>query len=96
MRITETVDGIQIEHHGILWPLTTVEALELLYWLHERRYELSQAEEPRITYQEAQRRHLCPYCSLKGHRHPDGPYDRDFIAMICPKDHRFYIEREAQ
>ena len=49
----------------------------------------------RMTYAEAQRRRLCPYCGEPGDPAPfDLDVDPDFERFTCPNEHGFFVERK--
>jgi len=51
-------------------------------------------DEKRMTYAEAQRRRLCPYCGDQGIPYGDDERkDLDFEAYQCSNLHIFYVDR---
>ena len=101
MNITERADGhVQIEIHGLLFLLSWGEMQQIAAWtqaqslLHPQEKRMIPEQRAHISYTEAIKRHLCPYCGLQGHLDPEAPDDPDFQGYVDVRGHKFYVERE--
>ena len=57
--------------------------------------DLAPARADKISYQEAQRLGICPYCGEPGEpAHFEIDVDPDFERYTCPNNHSFFVERK--
>src|SRR5260370_31268135 len=75
--------------------LSPAQAYELMQWLSSQGEELFRLTHGLLSYEEAQRKRLCPYCGEPGQRYHDPvlDLDQDFVAYRCEDRHTFFIEK---
>jgi hypothetical protein len=74
--------------------LSPAQAYELMRWLSNQGEELFRLAHGLLSYEESQRKNLCPYCSEPGERYHDPVLDlnQDFNAYRCADRHIFFVE----